>query len=98
MGIATAVNKAQQYFPTLDGWRAIAIIPVLLDHSAHTVLLNGVVPDRHYWGALGSNGVTIFFVLSGFLITSRLMEEERGFGRISLSKFYLRRAFRILPI
>jgi peptidoglycan/LPS O-acetylase OafA/YrhL len=42
-------------------------------------------------------GVSVFFALSGFLITRRLMEEWRAAGRISLGNFYIRRAFRILP-
>jgi len=45
----------------------------------------------------GAMGVSVFFALSGFLITRRLMEEWRGAGRISLRNFYVRRAFRILP-
>lgn len=82
------------YLPTLDGWRAVAIIGVILTH------------DRLYsWGALstrwlwehGGNGVNLFFAISGLLICSRLLEEERVFGRISLRNFYIRRAFRILP-
>jgi peptidoglycan/LPS O-acetylase OafA/YrhL len=45
----------------------------------------------------GAMGVSVFFALSGFLITRRLMEEWRAAGRISLTNFYIRRAFRILP-
>ena len=45
----------------------------------------------------GGYGVTIFFAISGLLICSRLLEEERVQGRIHLQKFYIRRAFRILP-
>jgi peptidoglycan/LPS O-acetylase OafA/YrhL len=47
--------------------------------------------------AVGPHGVHVFFVISGFLITSKLLEEEALRGRISLVEFYLRRAFRILP-
>src|SRR5207249_7673280 len=42
-------------------------------------------------------GVTVFFVISGFLITGLLMREQGRSGQISLKRFYLRRAFRILP-
>jgi peptidoglycan/LPS O-acetylase OafA/YrhL len=74
------------YIPTLDGWRAIAILLVLVDHTIfHTF--------RHYgWTLVGGHGVQIFFVLSGYLITGKLLEDG------SLRKFYTRRAFRILPV
>jgi peptidoglycan/LPS O-acetylase OafA/YrhL len=74
----------------LDGWRAIAIIAVLfchgLDRHAHPFALQ-----------LGFAGVLLFFSISGFLITSRLLEEHALTGKVSFHKFYLRRAFRILP-
>jgi peptidoglycan/LPS O-acetylase OafA/YrhL len=84
------------YLPTLDGWRAIAIVAVLLDH---TVGYSGL---RHYprlvsFTHTGPNGVSLFFAISGFLICSRLLEERRAFGQISLRGFYIRRACRILP-
>jgi peptidoglycan/LPS O-acetylase OafA/YrhL len=73
---------------TLDGWRGMAILLVLLEHltyyGKHPVLV-------------GSLGVDVFFVLSGYLITSRLVAEQDKTGRISLPRFYLRRVFRILP-
>jgi peptidoglycan/LPS O-acetylase OafA/YrhL len=80
------------YIPTLDGWRAIAIAMVLANHSA-------TVPDaeRFPWLRAGVLGVWIFFAISGFLICSRLLGELGATGRISLSSFYTRRAFRILP-
>lgn len=68
--------------PELDGLRAVAILCVLADHAL----------GRHYIKA-GALGVDLFFVLSGFLITSLLLAE----GRVSLSGFYIRRARRILP-
>jgi peptidoglycan/LPS O-acetylase OafA/YrhL len=84
------------YLPTLDGWRAIAIVAVLLDHTVEYSRL------RHYpklvsFTHTGPNGVSLFFAISGFLICSRLLEEKRAFGRISLRGFYIRRACRILP-
>ena len=45
----------------------------------------------------GFRGVTIFFVLSGYLITMLALREETRFGRLSLAAFYVRRSFRILP-
>jgi peptidoglycan/LPS O-acetylase OafA/YrhL len=84
------------YLPTLDGWRAIAIVAVLLDHAV------GYSPLRHYpklvrFTHTGPNGVSLFFAISGFLICSRLLEEDRAFGKISLGGFYIRRGCRILP-
>lgn len=68
----------------LDGVRGLAILLVLVSHGL---------------GFLGAGlaGVLLFFVLSGFLITSLLLREDRCTGRISLSQFYLRRAVRLLP-
>jgi peptidoglycan/LPS O-acetylase OafA/YrhL len=74
--------------PMLDGWRGIAIALVLFDHIQDSLL-------HHYarsWSSTGYHGVTIFFVLSGFLITSKLLE-----GPISFRRFYLRRFFRLMP-
>jgi peptidoglycan/LPS O-acetylase OafA/YrhL len=83
------------YLPTLDGWRAIAIFAVILQHDT----LHSVGPFSTEWLFLhgGWSGVDLFFAISGLLICSRLLEEEKVFGRISLRNFYIRRAFRILP-
>lgn len=73
--------------PTLDGWRAIAILMVLVTHYQEAFHHGYARVD------MGNLGVQIFFVLSGYLITSHLMAENR----IDLKGFYIRRAFRILP-
>lgn len=73
------------YLPGLDGLRAIAIIGVLLYHS-------GVD-----WVPGGFLGVDVFFVLSGFLITSLILEEYDRSGRVDFRRFYLGRARRLLP-
>lgn len=75
----------------LDALRALAITLVLLEHFWIATLVARLNPD------LGSMGVMIFFVLSGFLITSMLLKEYRKSGSISLGNFYRRRAFRIFP-
>lgn len=82
------------YIPTLDGWRALAILAVLGYHSP--VLSLGPVHFTllHQYG---SQGVDLFFALSGLLICTRLLTEESEAGSISLSNFYWRRIFRILP-
>ena len=84
------------YLPTLDGWRAIAIVAVLLDHTVEYSGL-GHYPKLLSLTHTGPNGVSLFFAISGFLICSRLLEEKRAFGQISLRGFYIRRACRILP-
>jgi peptidoglycan/LPS O-acetylase OafA/YrhL len=71
--------------PSLDGLRAISIIIVVLSHCG----LQHVVPGRL--------GVTIFFFLSGFLITTLLMSEHAKTGSISIRHFYIRRVLRLLP-
>src|SRR2546427_12323185 len=71
------------YHPALDGIRAISILAVMLYHSG---LIHG-----------GFLGVDVFFTLSGFLITTLLIEEHAAAGRIALRDFYCRRALRLLP-
>jgi peptidoglycan/LPS O-acetylase OafA/YrhL len=86
------------YIPTLDGWRAIAIISVFFGH-VQMLNLPGRIGHRlanALWLS-GGRGVDIFFAISGLLICSRLLDEEARFGHISLKNFYIRRAFRILP-
>jgi len=93
---ATAGNSGQWQLgrrPALDGVRALAITAVLGVHLS-TIL----VPTLN--GALfvgGVIGVDMFFVLSGFLITSLLIEEHQRSGRISLGSFWRRRALRLFP-
>jgi peptidoglycan/LPS O-acetylase OafA/YrhL len=73
------------YIPSLDGIRAISFFLVFFAHTG----LGNIVP--------GGFGVSIFFLLSGFLITTLLRTEFARFKRISLGSFYLRRVLRILP-
>jgi peptidoglycan/LPS O-acetylase OafA/YrhL len=69
----------------LDGLRGLAVLFVIAHHFAPRRLPGGFI------------GVDIFFVLSGFLITTLLLEEQAKHGRINLRFFYLRRVLRLLP-
>jgi peptidoglycan/LPS O-acetylase OafA/YrhL len=83
--------------PSLDGLRAVSIAIVLAAHAAETQNLR-FEPYSHALYAFGAFGVKVFFVISGFLITTLLLNEERKRGRISLGMFYFRRTFRIWPV
>jgi len=73
--------------PGLDGVRGIAILLVLLAHLGPALST----------ARAGMAGVTVFFTLSGFLITTLLLEERGQTGGVSMRRFYLRRARRLLP-
>jgi peptidoglycan/LPS O-acetylase OafA/YrhL len=82
----------QNYFPSLDGLRGISIIFVIIGHfffKRDILLLKIFSADL---------GVIIFFVISGFLITTLLLREKEKTGKISLKKFYVRRSLRIFPV
>jgi peptidoglycan/LPS O-acetylase OafA/YrhL len=72
------------YYSSIDGFRAIAILIVVFGHATNMFS--------------GHLGVSFFFVISGFLITTLLLKEYKKNGIIDLKKFYIRRAFRILPL
>jgi len=81
----------KNYIPSLGGLRALSIVFVLISHVRAKNFSFVDSPG-------GQIGVNIFFVISGFLITLLLLEEENAYGSISLKKFYLRRSFRIFPV
>lgn len=72
------------YRPEIDGLRAVAVVPVILFHAGFEIMSGGFV------------GVDVFFVISGYLITTILLTEKTE-GRYSILRFYERRARRILP-
>jgi peptidoglycan/LPS O-acetylase OafA/YrhL len=80
-----SVPKARFHIPSLDGLRALSFGVVFIAH----VGLGNIVP--------GGFGVTVFFFLSGFLITTLMRQEWQKTGTVSLKNFYIRRALRILP-
>jgi peptidoglycan/LPS O-acetylase OafA/YrhL len=79
------VREHQFHIPSLDGVRGLAAFMVFLSHCG----LESVIP--------GGFGVTLFFFLSGYLITTLLRNEHEATGDVSLKRFYLRRVFRIFP-
>lgn len=78
-------NAIYGYIPGLDGVRAIAVLIVILAHFG----LENIIP--------GGFGVTLFFFISGFLITRLLIAEREAKGQISLKQFYIRRFIRLYP-
>lgn len=89
-----SVTQAPSRIPSLDGLRAISIALVLFAHTAGTANFPSFVYLRRN---LGNFGVRVFFVISGYLITTLLLKELSARGRISLKLFYIRRVFRIFP-
>jgi peptidoglycan/LPS O-acetylase OafA/YrhL len=90
---ASARDAGHERWPGLDGLRGLAILLVLFTHL-------GAQPGPHLFWQLsqgGIVGVDVFFVLSGFLITSLLVSEWDRRGSIHLPRFYMRRALRLLP-
>jgi peptidoglycan/LPS O-acetylase OafA/YrhL len=83
-----------QHIHSLDGLRAVSIALVVVSHIA----LEWLGQTRgHALGVLGGLGVRIFFVISGFLITTLLLREWASTGSVSLARFYARRSLRIFP-
>ena len=91
---ASAATGKAQHIPVLDGWRGIALLLVL---SEHFPLIPSSLPFLHPLTETGEHGVAIFFVLSGYLITIRLLEEQDKTGGLDLRSFYIRRFFRLMP-
>src|SRR5687768_10412193 len=80
----------RKYLDELDGLRALSVLMVVTVHMHDKPVI------WHWLG--GWQGVTIFFVLSGYLITMLALKEEAKRGSLSLSAFYIRRSFRIFPL
>ena len=91
------------YFPSIDGLRAISIIMVILNHllsnfkEVSNILFSNIILKSIFRILSdGQLGVNIFFLISGFLITSILLNEELN-SEISIRNFYIRRTLRIFP-
>lgn len=81
----TSASSRPRYWPALDGLRALAVLAVVAYHAGAA------------WLPAGFLGVDVFFVISGFLITTLLLRESERSGAISLADFWRRRAARLLP-
>ena len=103
-----AVNATRDtYRPELDGLRALAFLAVFVSHvfqASGVSMASSYAPtpaDGAWWfrgvAHAGTFGVDLFFVLSGYLITSILLREETRTGRINLRAFWMRRVLRIWP-
>ena len=84
-GQQTPARPKSRYIPALDGLRTLAVVAVVLYHLNLT------------WAQGGLLGVTMFFVLSGYLITRLLLNEVAKTGRIDLKSFWIRRIRRLVP-
>lgn len=98
--IDTTKHNPGVYFPNLNGLRFVAALLVIIHHIEQIKSIYGI---ENNWGSgliqiLGEQGVSLFFVLSGFLITYLLLEEEKQTGTIRLKDFYVRRILRIWPL
>jgi peptidoglycan/LPS O-acetylase OafA/YrhL len=95
----SSLSRGQRRIPSLDGLRGISIWAVILAHSADHFLFSRI--HSHHLRTVLSNsanlGVTIFFVISGFLITSLLLAERTRTSRIDIKRFYKKRVIRIIP-
>ncbi len=83
--IAPPAQRTSRFRPDVEGLRAVAIVSVLLYHAGIVAIPGGFI------------GVDVFFVISGFLITGQLVRELERSGRVSMLRFYARRARRLLP-
>jgi peptidoglycan/LPS O-acetylase OafA/YrhL len=85
LSVAPANSAPSGHIPSLNGIRAVSVLLVIASHCG----FGTIVP--------GGLGVTIFFFLSGYLITTLLLREHARFGSISLRRFYARRFIRLSP-
>ena len=99
------IKKNKIFFNGLNELRAIAALAVIFHHIELYKFTSGIsslydLNDlfRFFIQKLGRNGVLLFFVLSGFLITYLLIVEKKKTKEISIKKFYLRRVLRIWPL
>ena len=88
------------YFPGLNGLRFVAALLVIINHIEFAKYYAGYSNYKHYpfFTATGDLSVTLFFVLSGFLITYLLLSEKKITNTIDIKNFYIKRILRIWPL
>lgn len=88
------------FFPGLDGLRFIAAALVIVNHVENRRNQFDISNFLHinFFSTVGYYGVTLFFVLSGFLITYLILKEVEKYGKVNIRHFYIRRALRIWPL
>lgn len=86
------------YLKGLDGLRAVAALSVVIGHIELTKMNRGIDNKFHWVENWGHLGVILFFVLSGFLITTLLLKEKKERNSISIKQFYVRRILRVWPL
>jgi peptidoglycan/LPS O-acetylase OafA/YrhL len=94
-------NSTKIYFPSLNGLRFIAAFVVIIHHLEQVKLFFGfpsIFFKWHFIKIVGELGVTLFFTLSGFLITYLLLAEKEKYKTVDVKKFYIRRILRIWPL
>lgn len=84
-------DRTIAYQPALDGLRALAVVAVVLYHSGATSGLPGLAPG-------GFLGVSVFFTLSGYLVTTLLIRQSSGEGGLDIGRFWTRRVKRLVPV
>ena len=95
--MSDTATKQSNYIPTLDGWRAVSIVLVILHHLHVQCSVPVLGALLRILSDEGEIGVELFFAISGLLICTRLLDEEARTGNINIKNFYVRRFFRILP-
>jgi peptidoglycan/LPS O-acetylase OafA/YrhL len=102
--VPAGIRRGSTYFPELESLRGLAIVLVFVFHADGALLFPGrnrvgaesPLPMMFVWA--GHSGVTLFFVLSAFLLSLPFLDEARGGRPVSRRQFYERRALRILPL
>jgi peptidoglycan/LPS O-acetylase OafA/YrhL len=84
-------------FAWFDCLRCAAILLVILTHSRNIALPTVAAPAWQFLHRMGWNGVDLFFVLSGFLVSGLLFGEHEATGTLNIRRFWVRRAFKIIP-
>jgi peptidoglycan/LPS O-acetylase OafA/YrhL len=97
--LAVGNVKKKNYILGFNGLRGISILLVIITHTGvyHYLPDNAYMRENVFYFFSGAAGVNIFFSISGFLITTLLLNEKENYGRINIKYFFIRRFLRLLP-